>query len=150
MPRRARRPRLLAIGALLLALGACRGEEPPARIRLGGEVFAVELAEEDAERERGLMFREQLGPREGMLFVWEDEAPRAFWMKNTLIPLDILHFDGERRLVDLHLEVPPCRSERCPSYVGIRPARYVLEVPAGTAEALGLRLGDTFEWEEGR
>ncbi len=138
------RPLLLA--ALSLVLAACRGEAQRVRIVLGGEVFVVEVADREPQRERGLMFRERLGPQEGMLFVWEDEDLRGFWMKNTLIALDILHFDGERRLVDLHLAVPPCRSERCPTYVGIRPARYALELPAGTAERLGLKLGDTFEW----
>lgn len=143
---RSRGPVLTAL--LLSLLAACGGEEGRRSIRLGGETFAVEIADQDAKRERGLMFREQLGAREGMLFVWEDEALRSFWMKNTRIPLDILHFDGERRLVDMHLAVPPCLRERCPSYVGIRPARYVLEVPAGTAKALGLRIGDRFEWLE--
>lgn len=136
------------IALLLALLAACGGEEERRSIRLGDETFTVEIADNEPKRERGLMFRERLSPREGMLFVWEDEAPRAFWMKNTLIALDILHFDSERRLVDMHLAVPPCLSDRCPTYIGIRPARYVLEVPAGTAQALGLKLGDTFEWVE--
>ncbi|MDW8478906.1 MAG: DUF192 domain-containing protein [Xanthomonadales bacterium] len=131
---------------MLLLLAGCPTERRYRQVELGGEVFVVEIADDDRLRERGLMWRDELPADHGMLFVWEDEAHRTFWMKNTRLALDILHFDGERRLVDLQLAVPPCRVESCPTYTGLRPARYVLELPAGTAARLGLRLGDRFDF----
>jgi uncharacterized membrane protein (UPF0127 family) len=134
--------RLVAPLSLLLLLAACPRAAGTAEVELAGHRFTVELAEDDASRSRGLMFRESMPADHGMLFVWPEDAPRAFWMKNTLIPLDILYFDGQRRLVDMHLDVQPCRTERCPSYASARPARYVLELNAGKARELELKLGD--------
>ncbi len=78
----------------------------------------------------------------GMLFVFPDSEIRTFWMKNTLIPLDMLFFDSNRRLVTLLHDVPPCKADPCPIYPSTAPARYVLELNAGTAAKLGVRIGD--------
>jgi uncharacterized membrane protein (UPF0127 family) len=88
------------------------------------------------------MFRESLPERQGMLFVFERPQPLAFWMKNTLIPLDILYFDADRRLVSVSRDVPPCKSAYCPSYPSAGPALYTLELNAGQAAALGVKRGD--------
>ena len=77
-----------------------------------------------------------------MLFIFPDEAPRSFWMKNTRIPLDILYFDSQQNLVSMQQDVPPCRTERCPSYPSEGPARYVLELNAGMASRLNVQTGD--------
>ena len=77
-----------------------------------------------------------------MLFVFAESAPQAFWMKNTLIPLDILYFDDARRLVSMQLDVPPCQADPCAIYPSNVPARYVLELAAGTARRVGIRNGD--------
>src|SRR5690606_9676069 len=109
---------------------------------LGGQRYSVEIADDDAERARGLMFRDAMPADHGMLFVHEREEPQAYWMKNTRIPLDILYFDNERRLVSQRRDVPPCTlGDRCPSYPSNAPARYVLELNAGQAARLGLRDG---------
>jgi uncharacterized membrane protein (UPF0127 family) len=63
-------------------------------------------------------------------------------MKNTLIPLDMLYFDADRRLVSMQPDVPPCRADPCPTYPSNAPARYVLELPAGTARRIGVQAGD--------
>jgi len=128
--------------ALLGAIGGCAcGGDPWVELR--GERFCVEIADDEAERARGLMFRDALPPGHGMLFVFENEQPQSFWMLNTRIPLDILYFDGARRLVSLSARTPPCRSSsRCPSYPSSGPARYVLELNAGTADELGVERGD--------
>ena len=111
---------------------------PTARVEIGGRQYIVELAQSHPERMRGLMFREALAEDHGMLFVFEREQPLAFWMKNTLIPLDILYFDDAFRLVSITADTPPCRTAYCPSYPSARPARYVLELNAGQAKALRL------------
>src|SRR3546814_14986531 len=71
----------------------------------------------DAERSRGLMVRDGLPAGHGMLFIHDRLAPQAYWMKNTRIPLDILYFDDQRRLVSQQRDVPPCSAgNRCPPY----------------------------------
>jgi uncharacterized protein len=111
-------------------------------VELGGERYAVEVADDNAERARGLMFRDLLDEGHGMLFIHEREEPQAYWMKNTRIPLDILYFDNERALVSQQRDVPPCSAgNACPSYPSRAPARYVLELNAGEAARLDLHDG---------
>lgn len=128
---------------LLLAAAVCACRADP-WVALGGERFQVELATTPEERARGLMFRDELPADHGMLFVYDREGPRSFWMKNTRIPLDILFFDGNRRLINWHT-ARPCRSDPCPGYSADAPARYVLELNAGTAAMLELEAGDRME-----
>jgi uncharacterized protein len=111
-------------------------------VELAGKRYTVELAANDAQRERGLMFRQRMDSDRGMLFVHEREEPLAYWMKNTLIPLDILFFDSQRRLVAQQRDVPPCTlGDACPPYPSDAPARYVLELNAGQAAKLQLQNG---------
>lgn len=137
--------------ALLLALccQACVAsrEAGSVTVILRGHRFTTELATDEASREHGLMMRTTLAADHGMLFVFPDTAPRGFWMKNTLIPLDILYFDAGRRMVSAQLDVPPCRADPCPIYPSTGPARYVLELSAGTAKRIGVRAGDTLAIE---
>ena len=95
----------------------------------------------------GLMMRSTLAADHGMLFVFPDTAARAFWMKNTLIPLDILYFDADRRLVSMQLDVPPCTADPCPTYPSSAAARYVLELSAGTAQGIGAKMTDELKIE---
>lgn len=126
--------------ALLTLVSACSGGPT---VTLRDRTFQVEIADDDDERERGLMFREHLDADAGMLFLFPDEQPRSFWMKNCRIGLDILYFDASWKLVGQSLSTPPCSmGDRCPSYPSGAPARYVLELNAGTAMAMGVQLGD--------
>lgn len=111
-------------------------------VELRGERFVVELADDHAERSRGLMHRDRLAEGTGMLFVHEREEPLAYWMKNTRIPLDILYFDARRRLVSVSRAAPCSLGDRCPPYPSAGPAMYVLELNAGTARRLGVQAGD--------
>jgi uncharacterized membrane protein (UPF0127 family) len=111
-------------------------------VELGGQRYQVEIADTDAERARGLMFRDELAAGHGMLFIHDEQAPQAYWMKNTRIPLDILYFDNDHRLVSQQRNVPPCSAgDACPPYPSDAPARYVLELNAGDAARLGLQDG---------
>lgn len=124
----------------LLLLSGCASGGP--WVEVGGERFRVEIADDDAERARGLMFRDRLEDGTGMLFIHEAEQPQAYWMKNTRIPLDILYFDSGLRLVSQQRDVPPCTAgDRCPPYPSAAPARFVLELNAGEAARLQLRDG---------
>lgn len=140
---------LAAIAALLaLALmplrAAASSTLPASWVELGGKRFGVELALDNESRARGLMHRAYMADDHGMLFVHDYTEPLGYWMKNTLLSLDILYFDENRRLVTQQLDVPPCRSRSndCPVYPSSEPARYVLELNAGVARALNLQKGD--------
>ena len=111
-------------------------------VELGGQRYQVEIADDDAERARGLMFRDELAAGTGMVFLHDREEPQAYWMKNTKIPLDILYFDNARKLVAQQRDVPPCSAgDGCPPYPSKAPARYVLELNAGEAARLKLQNG---------
>lgn len=119
-------------------------------VELDGHRYEVEIADDDAERARGLMFRDELAAERGMLFIHDELAPQAYWMKNTRIPLDILYFDDQRRLVSQQRGVPPCSAgNRCPPYPSSAPARYVLELNAGKAMEIGLRDGAVLHFGPG-
>ena len=129
---------LLLCSTNLLATACASGSW----VELSGHRYQVEVADDDAERARGLMFRDALPADHGMLFIHEEQGPQAYWMKNTRIPLDILYFDNDRKLVSQQRDVPPCSAgDRCPPYPSAAPARYVLELNAGDAMRLGLADG---------
>jgi len=103
---------------------------------------AAELATTTAEQRRGLMDRTALADGFGMLFIFEKSAVLSFWMKNTLIPLDIIFFDGEGNLVSQASMFPcPAESAVCPSTRSEGPARFALEVPAGFVRKTGSTRG---------
>ncbi len=135
------RPRLALCLFLLPLSGGC-ASAGGSWVELGGTRYQVELAQDDASRARGLMFRDRMDGDRGMLFIHDRQEPQAYWMKNTRIPLDILYFDDGRRLVSQQRDVPPCSAgDACPPYPSFRPARYVLELNAGQAEKLKLEDG---------
>ena len=126
--------------ATSLLLAGCASARP--WVELGGQRYSVEIADDDAERARGLMFRDSMEADHGMLFIHDREEPQAYWMKNTRIPLDILYFDNQRKLVTQQRDVPPCSlGDQCPPYPSEAPARYVLELNAGEAARLKLEPG---------
>lgn len=115
-------------------------QEPAGTLELtvGGAVFRVEQAVTPEQRERGLMFREHLGEREGMLFVFEEERMLSFWMRNTPLPLSIAFIDARGVIVHMADLVP--HSERPVS--SRVPARFALEVNRGAFERAGVAVGD--------
>ncbi len=104
--------------------------------------FRIEIAQTQEERKKGLMFRDSLDPQKGMLFVFKEEGLYSFWMKNTLIPLDIIWIDEDKKVVDIKENAQPCREEKCESFSPKEEARYVLELNAGEVRDIGLELGD--------
>ncbi len=115
--------------------------EPPTATLPDGAVVRLELAITPEEREQGLMFRRSLAADHGMLFVFEQSATWPFWMKDTWIPLDLVFLDESGTVTQVFADVQPCRAEPCPKYIPARPARAVLELPAGAAAAHGVRPG---------
>ena len=103
---------------------------------VGGETWAVAVADTPDLRAQGLMGVTDLGGLQGMLFLWEADTAGGFWMKDTLIPLDIAFFDADGSLVDL-LSMEPCEADPCPTYRPSGPYRAALEVPAGGFDGVG-------------
>ena len=101
--------------------------------------FRVEIADNDASRERGLMFRKSLGPDVGMLFDFKEPQYVSFWMKNTLIPLDMLFIDTRGRVVNVAAMATPMSETTIPSAA---PVLAVLELRGGRAAELGIKPGD--------
>ena len=134
------------LAALLLtaATQAADGPQKLAAIRLQAGIhnISAELAITPEQREIGLMNRSAMGTNEGMLFVFEQAGFYPFWMKNTLIPLDIIWIDEGWRIVSIAESVPPCRADPCPTYPPAGNARYVVEVAAGFARTHRVARGD--------
>src|SRR3989344_164444 len=134
--------KLIFIMVLLLA-GCTKSEWSTVTLLADGKEIPVqvEIADEAAEWQQGLMFREELGADKGMLFIFGEEMTQRFWMKNTLIPLDMVFIDADNVIVDIQ-EAEPCRTESCIVYVSAAPAQYVLEVNKGFSTANGINVGD--------
>lgn len=133
-----------AVVFALSGLSACAARASGPWAELKGQRFQIEIAADEASRERGLMFRDSMPADHGMLFVFDDAQVRTFWMKNTHIPLDILYFDQNYKLVSVQQRVPPCldSGNNCPVYPSEDAAQYVLELNAGAADKLGVKPGD--------
>ncbi|MDZ4109108.1 MAG: DUF192 domain-containing protein [Brevundimonas sp.] len=140
-------------GALigLMMLAACAGAGTPRDAKgdplepltvttaSGEHRFMVEIADDEAERQRGLMEREPLADDRGMLFQFPDVAERGFWMRNTPSPLDIIYIDPRGRIVSIARNATPYSEDIIPSN---GPASGVLELRAGRADEIGARPGD--------
>ena len=104
--------------------------------------FNLEIADDNKERENGLMFREELCSNCGMLFIYEKEGDYKFWMKNTLIPLDIIWLDENFEVIYIANAVP-CIKEKCELYgKNFENSKYVLEINYGFSEKIGMKVGD--------
>ncbi len=142
---------ILAVLSAVTLLAACAGAGTPRDaqgnplealtiITASGEHrFMVEIADDDAERQRGLMFRDPLADDRGMLFQFPDVAERGFWMHNTPSPLDIIYIDPRGRIVSIAKNATPQSDAVIPSN---GPASGVLELRAGRAEEIGAKAGD--------
>jgi uncharacterized protein len=140
--KRTRIPLLLAFSGLSVASAAPAARyaqvDFPDRTHVRAEVAATE-----AEREQGLMFRTSMAELDGMIFVFDAPGMHAFWMKNTLIPLDMLWLDSTGKVVSVAESVPPCKTADCPTYPPRVAASFVLELNAGFAKKHQVRVGDT-------
>jgi uncharacterized protein len=141
-PMRALRLTAFVAFVLLLAVGPVR----PAGVqtleiasKTGVHAFTVELADNDAEREKGLMYRKELPEGRGMLFDFHQEAPVGFWMENTYISLDMIFIRGDGSILRIAENTEPLSTRIIPSG---GPVRAVLEVIGGTARKMGIAPGD--------
>ena len=112
--------------------------------------FMAEVAGTEAEKAKGLMYRQSLAKDRCMFFVYGEDGNHTIWMKNCLIALDVAWVDAEGRVVEVFDHVPPCSpmlGDDCPTYGGQVPSRHFIEFPAGTFRRLGLKKGDRLGWD---
>ena len=115
----------------------------------GNYTFAVEMADTPAKRTLGLMNRTSLPEKSGMLFIFDSESEVGFWMKNTLIPLDMIFISADKKIAKIQRSAQPCKGLVCESYSSERPIKYVVEINGGLADKLGIREGDDADIKEG-
>lgn len=144
----------------MLAMVACGGSsaqntasatapkpEGPRVVLPDGTSVRVEVAATDETRSQGLMYRDHLAEDAGMIFLFKESGEYPFWMKNTLIPLDMIWIDDQRRIAHIEPNVPPCKADPCASYPPNAQAKYVLELGGGVAAKHHLKAGDTLRFE---
>jgi len=132
---------------LILLLAACTQHAqvsvvPADTVCFEEHCIEVELAETDYQQAMGLSFRENLDPGKGMLFIFSTPGIYQFWMKNTLIPLDMVWIDSSGRVVYIEENAQPCQPDYCPTIDPGKIAKYVLEVNGGVTSQIGLEEGD--------
>ena len=141
--------KLCLILFFLISINACGSDRIPLKI-LAGDTgalrgkFSVEIADEPQERTLGLMYRKTLGANHGMIFIFPYLVDGPFWMKNTLIPLDILFISEDKKIHTIDANAVPQTTtprESLDSY------KYVLEIAGGRAQALGIKVGDKVEFQ---
>ncbi|MEO8756955.1 MAG: DUF192 domain-containing protein [Devosia sp.] len=134
----------LAVAVLVLsAATACSADHRAVLHTAKGDfAFNIEIADTDAQRERGLMFRTSLAPDAGMLFDYHHEQLTSFWMQNTLIPLDMVFISADGIVRTIHVNARPKDTTPISSEV---PVQFVLEIAGGRSVEIGLKTGDRFE-----
>jgi uncharacterized membrane protein (UPF0127 family) len=120
----------------------------PRAVLPSGSVYRLELARTPEEQAQGLMFRESLPPNTGMLFVFAAPGMHAFWMKNTMIPLDMIWMDEAGRVLFVSADTPPCKADPCPNYGPDAPAARVLEIAGGLAKKEKVAVGSVIRFED--
>ena len=164
--RRARRKNAAPLLAVVLLWTACGAAGNPGKTAAApsptptpagstvempsGAVYRVEVARTPEEQAQGLMYRESLAPRAGMIFLFGEPAVHKFWMKNTMIPLDMIWMDGTGKVVFVSANTPPCQADPCPSYGPDAPIASVLEIAGGMAEKEAVKPGSTLKFRDAR
>jgi uncharacterized membrane protein (UPF0127 family) len=150
---------LLLLAVVFAACGAQRTPQPPSStpppqqtagptiVLPDGFVVHVEVAADDPTREQGLMYRDRVADDRGMIFFFPQAGVYPFWMKNTLIPLDMIWIDQQKKVVHVARDVPPCKADPCPSYSPDASASYVLELAAGVAARHRVATGSVLDFK---
>jgi len=113
-----------------------------------GAVYKLEVARTPEEQAQGLMFRESLPERGGMIFLFNDKSSHRFWMKNTMIPLDMIWMDPDGKVLFVSADTPPCKADPCPSYGPETSVASVLEIAGGKAAMEKVVVGSVIQFHD--
>jgi uncharacterized membrane protein (UPF0127 family) len=119
----------------------------PAAVLPSGARYPLEIVATPEFRAQGLMFRESLAERHGMLFLFPRPSVESFWMKNCNFPIDIVWMDESRKVTFVSANTPPCAADPCPTYGPKAAALFVLEIPAGAAAKEKIAVGSVLKFE---
>ncbi len=133
---------LIAISLTYILFFINKNNQKQTQLCFENSCFDVELALTLKEKKQGLMFRSYLEENKGMLFVFAMEEERGFWMKNTLIPLDIIWLNKDKKVVYISKNNQPCKNDECSMINPDKKAKYVLELKGGTTDKIGLEVGN--------
>ena len=133
---------LILISLTYLLFFISENNQKQTQLCFRNDCFNVELSLTPKEREQGLMFRNYLEENKGMLFIFAEEEEYSFWMKNTLIFLDIIWLNKDKEVVFISKNNQPCKNDECPKINSSQKAKYVLELNKGIADKIGLEIGD--------
>jgi uncharacterized protein len=145
--------------ASLLIAAACGAAPAPAKqtpptntgprvVLPSGAVYKLEVARTPEEQAQGLMYRESLPEKTGMIFLFPDNGVHRFWMKNTMIPLDMIWMDSGGKVLFVSADTPPCKADPCASYGPDSPASAVLEIAGGKAAKEKITVGSVLKVED--
>lgn len=130
--------------ALFLSFYNVVGFAKTTKLKICGKRLEVDIADTDSSREKGLMYRKSMPENYGMLFVYDNEQPMSFWMKNTFIPLSIAFFDKEKKLINI-LDMKPLDTSKI--YPSQKPAQFAIEVNQGWYTKNKVDVGCKFEYD---
>ena len=133
---------------VLLFLFLLKQKQPISQACINETCFQVEVAQTQEEMKKGLMFREYLDKNKGMLFVFEIKGNYPFWMKNTLILLDIIWINENNQIVFIKENAEPCKEEDCLIIDPNQNAKYVLEIKGGLSKEMNIKIGDKIEFRK--
>lgn len=126
-----------------LSIAGCGYESPDhlpmTKMKLGSDTVTLEIANAPASRTKGLMERDSMPEDHGMIFIFPEDTPQSFWMKNTRFPLDIVFINSQSKIVSIHTMRPYVTT----STYSAAPAKYAIELHAGKAKELGLQAGQS-------
>lgn len=140
MKRKSMKKCLIIIVSFLIVITIMLNNRKETEVCINNHCFNVEIAESKRERSKGLMFRKNLDPNKGMIFLHNDEEVISISMKNTLIPLDVIWIDREKKIIHIEKNLQPCISDPCESFK--QTAKYVLEINVGKADEYSIKVGD--------
>lgn len=139
---------MLAVISLILIFSQDNLKRETTDVCFQKHCFEAKLAKTKAEKRKGLKGRENLKENKAMLFVYSQERKLSFWMKDTLIPLDIIWLNKNKEIIDIKHQAQPCKSEICPVFEAEGKSQYVLELKGGMAEEIGLKEGRKLKFKD--
>ena len=136
---------VLAVTIVLFIYTILQSKTTTKKVTIGRTTIEAEVADTWPKKIKGLMFRDSLDEKTGMLFLFDNDDYHGIWMMNMSFPIDIIWIDSEHKIVDIAKDAQPCRIS-CTTYTPKEKARYVLEVNTGFTDKYSIKIGDNVKF----